>query len=255
MLMDIDEASKKAGVLYFLCAGTALGAIRHKGFIPWDDDIDLMVYRDNIDAFISAMEENLPEGKYYIQRPFTEDWCHPYYKIRMNGTTAIEEEYLESRTHQGLFIDVFVANRYPESAIRCHLTNGSMRLVGVLENMCNRTIGKKGLIDTQKLWLISLKTVHRMMDLFPEKGSTRWHNRTCSYRIINDTELLESSMDVQFEGGVFPTYSDVDTYLSKLYGDYMELPPEDKRVGEHLMAFDATMDYKDWLKIHRSKNN
>lgn len=115
MLDLVVNICDKIGVKYYLDAGTLLGAVRHQGFIPWDDDIDLVMFRDEYDKFISYCRENL-EYPYFLQVPDTDSSIYQHAKIRRSDTTAILEKDLEANWdfNQGIFIDIFPLDRVPE---------------------------------------------------------------------------------------------------------------------------------------------
>ena len=115
MLDLVVSICDKIGVKYYLDAGTLLGAVRHKGFIPWDDDIDLVMFRDEYDKFISYCKENL-EYPYFLQTTDTDSSIYQHAKIRRSDTTAILEKDLEANWdfNQGIFLDIFPLDRVPE---------------------------------------------------------------------------------------------------------------------------------------------
>lgn len=115
MLDLVVNICDKIGVKYYLDAGTLLGAVRHKGFIPWDDDIDLVMFRDEYDKFILYCKENL-KYPYFLQIPETDTSIYQHAKIRRSDTTAILEKDLEANWdfNQGIFLDIFPLDQVPE---------------------------------------------------------------------------------------------------------------------------------------------
>ncbi len=248
MMVDIDAVMRKHDVDYFMSDGTVLGAVRHKGFIPWDDDADLIIKRKDVKGFLGAMEELEASGKYYLQRPLSTDWPYLFYKVRLNGSTAIEDKFVNTRVHQGLFIDVFVLEAYPNSGFRRKLYEGMMLGVRGFQGLCDGRMGKRWFNPI--LWMMKrfVSLMNRMMDMVCEKD-----NRWCCVRISNsygffNIEDFEETVDMEYEGHMFKAMNGYDGYLKVCYGDYMTPPPEDKRVGEHLTFFDRNLDYREWLK-------
>ena len=107
---DFDEFCKKNDIIYYLMGGSALGAMRHKGFIPWDDDFDVFMDSANYAKFISIAKKNLDINKYYLQEEDTDEWPLFFSKIRMNNTTFIEQDVAHLNMHHGIYIDIMCLN-------------------------------------------------------------------------------------------------------------------------------------------------
>ena len=91
LLKEFDRVCRLVGVKYTLFAGTLLGSVRHKGFIPWDDDLDVMMLRADYDRFLSEAEQVLDKEKFYLQKEFSEHWPMFFSKLRLNGTTSFHK--------------------------------------------------------------------------------------------------------------------------------------------------------------------
>ena len=125
MLKDIDKLCKENDIEYYLISGSALGAVRHKGFIPWDDDLDIGMTDENYFKFLKICEEKLDKDKYFVQTPKTEkNYYLSFAKIRDITTTLVEENNVDIDITYGVYIDVFP-------------------FVGVPNNKMNRNILKR----------------------------------------------------------------------------------------------------------------
>ena len=114
ILKAVADVCKKSGVEYFAVGGTALGAVRHHGFIPWDDDIDIGMTRDNYRKFLREAPGLLPRG-YHLQSPYHDRSCpYPYTKIRMDHTVFMEYCNRNVKMHQGVYIDIFPFDSMPD---------------------------------------------------------------------------------------------------------------------------------------------
>ncbi len=252
MMVDIDAALREGGVNYTLMYGTSIGAVRHGGFIPWDDDIDIAIFEEEIGKFEDSMRF-LPEGKYFLQRPLSIDWANTFYKIKLNGSTAIEESHIDTRMHQGLFIDVFVIRRCPKPGLRRKLYLALEVVQRGIRLATFRTYGRGWLTWLQKLLHLTCR-----MDLWMrrvlagKKSGYVFFDEPTGAREIFERGVVEDTADIGFEGHTFRMYRDYDTLLTYSYGDYMTPPPvEDRVFKQHLVAYDRNLDYRDWLAQHR----
>ena len=250
IMEDVDRAFREAGVEYTLAYGTLIGAVRHKGFIPWDDDIDIMILCSD-EKRLDEVCDHLPGGKYFLQRPFSTDWANSFYKLKLNGSTAIEESHLGTRMHQGLFIDIFVARRCPKPGIRRKMYFALEYFRRGIKLLCFRNYGKprRDWLQGFLYWLFRCNL--KMADMLCRDSDGFYHmDEPKGNHEIAPKEMMESMSDIGFEGRTFRSVTDYDSWLRITMGDYMQLPPEEERVGTHLIAYDRNLDYKDWLEEH-----
>ena len=117
IMMYIDEFCKEHGIVYYLMGGSALGAMRHGGFIPWDDDIDIFIPHYDYFRFIECCEKHMDKERFYLQREDTAEQPNFNTKIRMNGTTCIEQKGCPASFHQGIFVDIMCLNNAARTKI------------------------------------------------------------------------------------------------------------------------------------------
>lgn len=240
MLEEVDRICKKCKIHYNIIAGTLLGAVRNGGFIPWDDDADVALLRPEYEKFREACKTELDKSRFYFQdHRNTKGYRWGYGKLRRKQTLFLRECQEHLPYKQGVFIDIFPLDAVPD--------NYFLRSFKNFECFCVRKIlwSKVGKIAERNFWK---RSVYKLLDKIPEREIFRYYQgmveragkeKTRMVRILTfptpNSEYgyyrnwYESSMDTVFEGKVFQGIKDYDSYLSFKFGEYMELPPMEKR--------------------------
>lgn len=248
LLIELDRICQKFDIPYFLIGGTLIGAIRHDGFIPWDDDIDVGMLHEDYERFFEACAREL-DPQYVLH-----DWNadpgspHPYGKLKIRGTHYPEALSKNSTMDDGIFIDVFPYDNAPDSIplrrlqeaqifllrklllVRCgfELDGGSR-----IKKLIYGTLGILSRLRSAESWKRSFKKVQHRYNTSPTQVSV---NMCGAYRYDRESKpraMLEQLTRHTFEGRMFCVPRDYDSFLRSCYGDYMQLPPEDQRVGIH----------------------
>lgn len=256
VILYIDKLCKANNIEYYLLGGSALGAVRHQGFIPWDDDLDICMTFDNYYKFINLCEEKLDTEKYYLQKEFTEEWPMWFTKIRTNNTTYIEELNKGKEMHQGIFVDVFCLNKVSNN-----------KFMSYLQYICGRTLTALGLSKRgYKGDTLMKKIVILIMKLFPYRYTSKIlknfiqrYNRQKVHNIahlagkakyskcVYPCEVIGEPQRIIFENYMLPVPEKVEQYLTLRFGDYMELPPASERSKAiHAEFVDIHNDYSDY---------
>ena len=237
---EIKEICEKNNINYYMDGGTLLGAVRHKGFIPWDDDMDFLMKREDYNRFLKVCEKELDKDKFFIQNEDTEEmYAFAFTKIQLNGTEIIEDFSKDVPIHHGIFVDIFPYDNLPDNAFqrkKIFLENK------ILKNMIWVKCGYgKQIIKKNKKFLIfkvlgipfSLKRLkkmrYRLITKFNNKDTERIFNSDypkCNKpnNLFKDTKLYD------FEDTKFFAVNDAHSFLTEQYGNYMEMPPKDKQV-------------------------
>ena len=238
ILKIVDYICQKNDIQYWLDSGTLLGAVRHKGFIPWDDDIDIVMTRENYTKF-KKVQNQLPNDLFYQSRDSDPKYKYTWDKVRDRKSTGLEffETAKPEKYHLGLYIDIFIHDytNHPQvyTAFKrflfCRYDNKWIKvLMKLFRHPLVGLIGKTNII----------KIVNRLV---------RNNLNTCQYLVQSvddhfieyfDKKSVFPLKKMQFEDAEFPVPHDCHSYLTKMYGDYMKLPPEEDRHG-HLDSVDV----------------
>ena len=249
ILIKIDEFCRRNGIPYFLAAGTGIGAARHHGYIPWDDDIDIAMTRPNYERFIHSFNGFAEHLSLYAPEL---DWNYyaPYANVCDNRTLLLEGAIGHRGQEIGVKVDVFPIDGTTDNHIYSVIRHKFVRLLDQIMSRKRRDMSIVWRTDKWKFctcllvrtifYFISYTTlqkiVHRIGTKFPFETSSQAYNIVSSdYKLPVQCrrEVYEQYIDVSFEGYTLMTIKDYDTYLSALFGNYMQLPPEEQRVGHH----------------------
>ena len=125
----LDSFCQENGIKYYLMGGSALGAMRHHGFIPWDDDLDVFMTYHNYMKFVEIAKKRLDTIHYYLQEENTKEWPMFFTKLRMNGTTFIEKDTMTRQMHKGVFVDIMCLNNVSNNCLYRYFQYLSARLL------------------------------------------------------------------------------------------------------------------------------
>lgn len=242
VLQDIAEFCEKQHITYFLAYGTLIGAIRHNGYIPWDDDIDIAMPRPEYDRFMKAFNQEYEHTK-VLELSLSKRYSLPFAKAFDNRTWIDELHY--KHDEYGVFVDIFPidgiigtsqftrANRLGQLL---HIKKANFSRRSLIKNIRN-FIGKL---------LLAPFSIHAILTLI-DKDARRYPFGTTEkagvitvpwgIREIVNTSVFHETMFHEFEGKQYRIPIGYDEWLRSLYDDYMQLPPKEKRVPHHV--FDA----------------
>ena len=240
----IHELCEKHGIDYYIIGGTALGAVRHGGFIPWDDDLDIAMTRDNYNKFLEVCKKELDRNEFFLQEG-RKDWYLYFSKLRLKNTVFNEEHqasYDIPIENRGIFVDVFPLDKAANSKLGRLWQYGCSKMLiayamrGIRYE--NDTWSKK----VAKSFATILKI--RRLRVWMMAQVTKYNQRSTKY--IGDffdkvsfkdasypRELWGKPTLVAFEGIELYAPEKLHDYLSFYFGDYMKLPPIEKRVCGH----------------------
>lgn len=245
ILVEIDKYCSENGIEYFLDSGTLLGAVRHKGFIPWDDDIDILMPRKDYEIFKKKF--NASNKRYKL---LTHDLCDDYYylfgKVVDTSTTLIEDIGRQPIKDFGVYVDIFPIDGLPDSSVGKSIIREKLWLFramwddSLLEKPRTNKFVKK--IRFKVSHMIGWKKLCRILDNTVKKNDFR-KVKYCGNIIAASkkkrqvrSEVFKSYTMLDFEDKQFRAPVGYKEYLTELYGDYMKLPPKEKQVSNHVFT-------------------
>lgn len=239
----IHQVCTEYGLRYSLAYGTLLGAVRHKGFIPWDDDIDLIMPREDYEKLLVIWNEAAPKG-YILQNTRTDPvFTQNFTKIRKDHTTFLQDEAERAKHyHKGIFVDIFPGDRVPSGKI-----GQKMQYIACAVNLLysrGYASGSGGVIGiTEKVLLKAPKEKYAVWRERAEKWVRHWNGRESLQYVFPNTiacsrryypaNSFEETKTIEFNRKQYMCVADANTILHIEYGDYMQLPPEKDRVWTH----------------------
>ena len=254
-----DSFCKKNKIIYYLMGGTALGAVRHSGFIPWDDDFDVFMDRENYLKFLSVAKYSLDSSKYYFQQENTKEWPLYFSKIRMNNTTFIEKDVIVIDMHHGIYIDVMCLNSSSSVTSIRYLQYISSRIL-TAKALSERGYGTNSLLKIVALFFIKYflplfiaKLLLKFVRSFNEKNTNyigHFFGRAPFKRTSFRTSYLGNQNYIEFNSLNLPVPEFVEKYLTIRYGNsYMEMPSvkEKMKYPSHAFIVDTKRSYKDYM--------
>ena len=251
-LESIHKICEEQNIRYSLAGGTLLGAIRHGGFIPWDDDIDLIMPRPDYNKLIEYCKNNETPFK-LICHETDDKYSYLFAKAVNPNTVIIEENGSRADTELGIFVDIFPVDGLAddfESAKRKFNEHRIRRELLIAYNWKKFFRSKTRSIIYEPIRLACFilsrfvsakKLISKIQKQYPPEAfeKCKYSAAVCGvYRTkeIIETQVYSEYRDITFEGKTFKAMKNCEIYLEHLYGDYMKLPPEEKRVSHHMFT-------------------
>ncbi len=247
LLEYFDEICRKNSIKYFIVFGTLLGAVRHKGYIPWDADIDVAMYRDDYEKIRELLDQP-DQFIYYEHYENEKNHISPHAVLRIKGTHVAFANYSLMNykpQNDGIYIDIFPIDNIEDPnvtevrqirkiAILRRLVYYKTALSVKQERSLLKKIGK--ILFSALLYPFSYKYLNAKIDFLMQKDNKKKTEyvgiltETSGYRkLVFSRDVFGNGRECEFEGHKFRAPEDTDKFLSSVYNDYMKLPPENER--------------------------
>lgn len=249
IMQYIDKLCQENDIQYYVIGGTALGAVRHGGFIPWDDDLDIAMTRANYNKFIALCKSDIFDTKHFYFQEGTKDWTSYFSKVRLLNTVLEDfgEDHTVEDCKKGIFVDIFPLDNVPQNPIKKMWWYFCGKLLVAYETSTHNYITKsiiKRIVMKCAMWL-KYDSIRRYFERQVEKYNdtdtgligghslvSRFHNTFTS------SKLWGTPKRVPFETIYLFAPEDICGFLKFYFGDYMKLPPIESRKGHHVLNVD-----------------
>ena len=255
ILLTVDRVCSEHGIRYYCWAGTMLGAVRHKGFIPWDDDMDICMPRPDYDLLLAHCQEWMPAPFEVVGPHNRADYPYPFAKVEDASTTVLERP--DFNFPEGIYVDIFPIDGIPSDpdVQKKHLKK--YKFWRHLLFFRGRDPFKHG--HGPRSWWPQL--IHKMFSLKQLQDKvqgfmTKYKFDDCEYVIDYDSvfrgivakKILGDPKEYEFEGKMFMGVSDAHQYLTEMYGDYMTPPPKEKQIQHNFYYINLDLPYREFAK-------
>lgn len=257
----VDELCKKNDIEYSLMGGSALGAKRHGGFIPWDDDLDVFMTPANYERFREVFNTEGDKEKFYLQELGATNGMVTTAKVRMNGTTYIESEISDWKMHHGIYIDIFILHTCPNNKLlQLHQCFWAKYVItkGVAIRSSGRHSGIRGfVVKIAKLFPDKFLVKHGLKQVY------RYRNKQTKYycnflgkavfkKGIYKREWFDETEYVPFENVQLKASARLHDFLTERFGDYMKVPSADRiKYEQHAWKWDTEKDFSEYVNAER----
>ena len=235
MLIEFDAICKKHQLQYWLDSGSLLGAVRHKGFIPWDDDIDLSMPIEDYNKFLKIAESELSNDIFFQTSQTDKNFKFDYIKLRSNKASIVEfhEKGKQMQYHQGVFVDIFPMLTIENTEENKKYYDCTLKEIRSVSSTSLHTSDGKDDPDKRASLVASLKHKHKAWkhDKIKAKLKVIYSGEMPDVAAWFDIEEVFPLSETEFEGCFFPTPNNPNHYLDAIYSfDYRQLPPKNKRI-------------------------
>lgn len=275
IIKDIDVFCRENDIDYYLMGGSALGAMRHKGFIPWDDDLDVFMTVENYHKFLKLFEEKAPKDsrytKYFLQKENTDEWPLFLSRVCLEGTTMISDEFkFNMKQHHNVFVDIMCLYSAPENNFARWFQYMAAQLLRVNAlarcGFPNESLAKRIALKISKIVVnpVTKPLLIKYVNRYEKKSNkTKFMGHYFGRARFRRTSFLRSYLGdkpryVEFEDTKLPVFKHVERYLVSRFGDkWMEMPSQETKdqYPVHGDFVDLEKDYTEYMSKDKKSWN
>lgn len=253
ILMAFDRMCQEHNLRYCIMAGTMIGAVRHKGFIPWDDDMDVGMPRPDYEKFIAHCQEWLPTPYEFVCGENDPKYPLPFGKIQDSSTTLIERYHLSYLG--GIYVDVFPLDAVPSNPIARRWQYAQYQFYKQALYLVHRDPYKHGHglsswipLLTRKLFTMEglQRSIRRLLNKYDYESCPLAADYTDGLRGVMSKEINGVYTSYEFEGETVQGIQRYDDYLTQMYGNYMQIPQGDHRRQHNFHYLDLEKPYREY---------
>lgn len=256
LLLACREVCRRHNLPYYLAQGTLLGAVRHGGFIPWDDDADIIMPSDTLKEFVQYFQQEMGDH-YFLESIHTEEHClQTWVKIRKHGTTSMPRRYAKIPVHWGICIDIFPLYEVGDGAAAHFAAKMRFKIAKKLLAAGYTPCEEKPKLINRIVALVPL-ALRRSIAACCLRGLEKGKKGEEVFTLCRNSRFLKrawfegAEKTLPFEGEAFQVPSNPDAFLTEMFGDYMTPPPLEERCGHESklgeIIWDTEKDYTAYL--------
>lgn len=257
LLKEFIAICDKLGLRYYVLGGTMLGAVRHNGFIPWDDDIDVGMMREDYEIFLKEAQALLPSNLFLQSHNTEPGFYWNAAKIRNSNTTFIEGPVRNHKINQGIYIDIFPLDYYPVTKVSQKWLIFKAKIAAIrVANECvweqrgnpiKRLLKRLANVIYPSLFS-AVDAREKMFKTVPPSNMIANYSGQWGLREVVPAQWYGEGCILIFEGIAVRAPQEYDKWLTQVYGDYMKLPPKEKRISHHnSYVIDMKRPYMDYF--------